>query len=65
MMMFTFSFLSWKHLFLGKFGTKTPNMDAKNDSNLGQSTIRLMIKLRSRLLRLAAVTTMMTAGGQL
>ena len=29
MMVFTFSFLSWKRPLLGKFGIKTLNMDTK------------------------------------
>ena len=29
LVVFTFSILNWKNPFLGKFGMKTPNMDAK------------------------------------
>ena len=40
--------------FWTKFGIKTLNMDKKKE-DCGQSIIRLMIKLRSKLLRLATV----------
>ena len=63
MLMFTFFVFDWKHIFwLNLVSNLYTKYVYKKYSNLGQATIGLMIKLRSRLLRLATVARKMITG---